>query len=227
MLHKELYRTTPLLMWLAIGIVAGCAPAAPGTRGSAASPATTPGSRPISLITPIDFFTPDQRRLSQHLGWQTGCFQVKYSGPETPIRCRVEVWREGKNDTDGSNLSSIGAGDNEISISVRDEAEVAGKPRSYRVTKVLTAGTGSSGGSMILTKPELGGWSTSVTQIYSPVELIPGQEIAVWALMHIKTNRRKERDSPSSKASIAEQAKEADWAIVLKVGLGPVPEKGP
>lgn len=199
-------------------VTSGCAPATPVTASASASPA----SRPISLITPVDFFSSDQKRLSQHLHWQTGCFQVKYAGPPARIRTRIRVVEKGKPDQSGGSSTSQ-AGDHELSISVREDE---GNPGSYRVTEVLSSGSGNSSGSMVLPRPKLGHWKTRVTKILHPEELVPGREIDVWALMQFKSDAPNSytESGYDSSLSIAEQIKKADWAIVLKVVIAPESE---
>lgn len=201
-------RTASLL--LVTALLAGCRPGAPGT------PIVSPSSRPVSMITPIEFYSPDQKRLSQHLGWQTGCFKVDYSGPPANILERLEVWRDGK--PVGNSGSSSGRAENaELSISVRDAGTT---PGTYLVTQVLSAGMGSSSTSGTHKRPELGSHITRVARLQSPVELQSGQEVAVWALILRKSNPQSSHTDLTS-GSVGEQAASSDWALVLKVQLQP------
>ena len=201
-------RTASLL--LVTALLAGCRPGAPGT------PIVSPTSRPVSMITPVEFFSPDQKRLGQHLGWQTGCFKVDYSGPPANILERLEVWRDGKPDGN-SGSSSTRAESAELSVSVRDAGTT---PNTFLVTQVLSSATGSSTSSGSHTRPNLGTWSTTIAKIQGPVELLPGQEVAVWALMLRKSNPKSDLNDRTS-GPVAEQAAASDWAVVLKVQLQP------
>ena len=168
------------------------------------------------MITPVEFFSPEQKRLGQHLGWQTGCFKVDYSGPPANILERLEVWRDGKPDGN-SGSSSTRAENAELSVSVRDAGTT---PNTFLVTQVLSSATGSFSTAGTHTRPELGSHSTRVARLPGSVELQPGQEVAVWALILRKSNPKSDLSDRTS-GPIAEQAAASDWALVLKVQLQP------
>lgn len=201
-------RTASLL--LVTALFAGCGPAGPGPK------IVSPPSRPVSMITPIEFFSPEQKRLGQHLNWNVGCFKVDYSGPAAKLQQRLEVWKNGKPDGN-SGSSSLAAGNAELSISAR---ESGGTPGTLFVTQVLSKDGGSSSTAGGYTRPELGSYSTSIARIQGPVDLQPGQETAVWALIIRKTNPKSEFNS-STATPVAEQAAKSDWALVLNVKLEP------
>lgn len=191
--------------------ISGCDLSKPGI------PTVSPPSRPVSLITPIEFFSPEQKRLSQHLNWSTGCFKVEYAGPKAWLGTSLQVWTDGKPPALDGNFATIEAGVNEVSVSVRDDTAV---PRGVRVVQVLSSKSSFSSSRSTLTQPDLKGWSTRSAAIEGATELRRGEEVAVWALMLFKSQPGKD-DYQKPGESVMDQVKRSDWAIVLKVALDP------
>lgn len=203
-------------MWAVVVTLAsislsGCDPSKPGI------PAVSPRSRPVSLITPIEFFSPDQKRLSQHLNWNTGCFKVEYAGPKAWLGTSVQVWTGGKPPEREGGFATTEAGVNEVSISIRDDTAV---PGGVRVVQVLSSKSSFSSSRSTLTQPDLKGWSSRVAKIEGATELKRGEDVAVWALMLFKNKPGKD-DYQKPGESVIDQVKRSDWAIVLKVALDP------
>ena len=215
MRHSKVYPMLQLLASLVLISFAGCHPS---TSGVSSSPVASPTSRPISLISPVEFFSPEQKRLSQHLNWTTGCFQIDYSGPQAWLGSKLEIWEHGKIEPRGGSFSTSRAESGEISISAHQEVS---PPYAWRVTRVNSSRTSSSSTSGTpYSSPKLERSGTRVALIKAPLELKPGEEVAVWALMLFQTDI-KGHDNYHPEKSVAEQAKDADWALVLKVALAP------
>jgi hypothetical protein len=199
-----------LKIGLCLVFLVGCKPTSPVT------PKVSPTiSRPVSLISPVEFFPPEQKRLSQHLGWAVGCFKLEYAGPKAMLTSRLEVWTQGRPEVHGGSSGKVAAETGEVSIAVRDEGS-----SNYKVTSVLSGGSGSASSSGSYVRPSLGSWSTRVAQLDKPTELKPGEEIPVWALMLFKSNPGiGEAHNPNE--SIFDQVKRSSWSLVLKVGIEP------
>lgn len=200
------------VLWIA----GGCNPA---THGPEANPSSTPGTTtPISNITPIDFFSPEQKRLSQHLNWHTGCFKIESINQKGTIRYQLELWRQGIL-TERSAAFGIGSTtttipeQGELSIAISDEQT------RFRVTHAFyLGGTGGSSEPRFFNKPNLENSSTSVVQIRSKLELQRGKEVVPWAYMiHKSTGESQSNRNPDHQ--IIEQVRNSEWALVLKIGL--------
>lgn len=172
-------------------------------------------SRPVSLISPVEFFPPEQKRLAQHLNWYVGCFKVEYTGSAATLTSRLETWTQGRPEPRGGGSSSMEAGTGEVSISVQ---ETAGGNSNYQVKLVQSSDSGSSSSSGGYNRPDLKGWSTRVIKLPNPTELKPGEEIVVWALCLFKNDVQV---SSNANEPLFDVLKKSDWAIVLKVGLDP------
>ncbi len=197
-------------------IEGGCNPA---THGPAANPSSTPGTTtPISNISPIDFFSPEQKRLSQHLNWQTGCFKIESINQKGTISYRLELWKQGGL-TERS--AAVGIGSTTITIPEQGELSIAvsDEQTRFRVTQAFyLGGTGGSSGPSFFDKPTLENSSTSVVQIRGNVELQRGKEVVPWAYMiHKSTGESRSNRNPDHQ--IIEQVRNAKWALVLKIGL--------
>ncbi len=195
------------LLYFVIGFGAGCNPTAP-------APAVK-SSRPISLISPLEFFPPDQKRLAAHLNWHVGCFNFDYAGPTTQLTSRLETWTQGRPEPRGGVSTNMEAGTGEISISVQ-EWNVG---PNYQVKLVQSSGSGHMANGGSYARPKWGGWSTQIAKIQNPTELKLGEEIPVWALCLFKSGTDKRTGNSSE--TVFDQIKKSDWALVLKVGLNP------
>ena len=211
-------RLAVLLVLISVAVsVAGCNPATPPAR-PASTPAAAPGaSRPVSLISPVDFFPPEQKRLAAHLNWHTGCFKYEYSGPQAQLTSRLETWTQGRPEPRGGSTSSLQARMSEISISVQEQS---GKP-AYQVKMLQSSDSASAGGGGTYARPNFSSWSTRVVALRNPTELKPNEEIPVWALCLFKRDNGSGSNGSEQDEPLFDQIKKSDWALVLTVGLNP------
>lgn len=184
--------------------------AKPATSGTTASST----SRPVSLISPVEFFPPEQKRLASHLNWYVGCFKIEYAGPAANLSARLETWSQGRPEPRGGSSSSMEAGMGEVSISVQENT--GGQPH-YTVKLVQSSDSGSASSGGGYNRPDFQGWSTRIAKIQNPTELKPGEEMAVWALCLFKSGNS--TDARIANDSVFDQVKKSDWALVMKVGL--------
>jgi len=203
---------------LAVLFVTGCNPAVPNGPGPSANSSSAPGTHPVSFISPIDFFSPEQKRLSQHLNWQTGCFKIESTNQKGTIGYRLELWKQGAL-TERSATFGIGSTTStipelgELSIAVSDEQTQLRVSQAFHL-----GGTGGSSGPRFFDKPTLESASTSVVQIRSKLELQRGQDVIAWAYMiHKSTGESQSSRNPDQQ--IIDQVKTSEWALVLRVGL--------
>ncbi len=178
-----------------------------------------PGKPPEGAIrlSPSELFRGDLKRIEPHLGLTSGCFKVEFAGTDQWVRRRIEVWQNGK----ARHLSTSGQplkGPSEISISVREMDDPRGEVKKYLVTEAIEANT-SGAGRQVVDAPQFKNMHSTTYAGHDAVTIRQGDPpVAVWALVAYETQAG--GPLPGPKGSVEEAAKNADWALVLKVAPG-------
>jgi hypothetical protein len=190
-------------------------PPLPGASGQERKSDPAIGASPSSL------FPKDLARLEPHLGMETGCVGLapRFTGTAS-VRLTLERWQQGKVTEIGrldTKVSSLLA--HSVSISVR-EVERRGKSQ-YRITVVHSVSSDARAwgtrevGLWFLDPPAFEPKATGRKQLPEEVSITASGAVPVWALLYSSSG-----DIKGGKKTVAESAKEAEWAIVFKVGFG-------
>ncbi|MBN6189244.1 hypothetical protein JQN58_20545 [Aneurinibacillus sp. BA2021] len=193
-------------VWTVVGIclmsvfLAGCT----GTKAKGLPPEGT------MRISPSSLFEGETKKLEPHLGLIAGAVKVQYQGPKNMVGSKYEIWENGKLKK-SENILGVGFDTQrftkEFSVSLREEK---GESSGYAMTSVFSDRSGFSSAAVAIEGYRAAGWGPRALQ--EPIEVSDDKQPAVWGLIkgkgseYIRTNE-----------SIEEMAKDAEWALVVKI----------
>ena len=173
-------------------------------------------------ITPVELFPQELKRLEPHLELSGACFKVEYNGPELSVKIVVEIWKNGTLEGhSGGWMALKGPFTGELSVTAKNALDDEGNPGSRIVTAWGGPGTSQSTRATYPT-PDLKDRTTVFKKVERVTEIAIDQEIAVWGMLQGKAFRMIPIGSGriQIERSIAEVAKEAEYAIIWKLVPG-------
>lgn len=198
---KRLSLVTVMLLLLVSTLLIGCA-----------STTTDAPKESTINIKPSHLFQGDLERLQPHLGIIGGLVEVDFARANSAIHTKYEIWEKGKL-IESHNSFSIPVEEKfsgEVSVSLKTDVE---DPAMFEMcTGVYDKKV--FGGSNTTPLPRFSKeFSYMTNELHSEIQIPAGQEVAVWGLMAAEPNK------PLRTGDIEETAREADWALVLKIAV--------
>lgn len=169
----------------------------------------------VVSISPSKLLEGDMRRLNPHLGLKTGCVKIKYRGNKKRIATKYEIWEKGKlkNSFRTVGMSIDGQYEGELSVFLQDFIKENMERQSNMVmTTSFMYYTGSVSSTEFVRKFKFF-YTSRLEELVDTIKVRDDEEVAVWAYTAM--------DGSSNvffpKATIEDAAKDADWALVLKL----------
>lgn len=167
----------------------------------------------VMEISPSQLFQGDTKKLEPHLGWTAGAVKIKYGGSKEYLKISYEIWENGAlKQRSGAMATSIDSMfDGEVSVSLK-ELQPEGQTQKYNVNLVISEPNGYSRAAFTIDKFD-GNLIRGLSPMTWPkTEVVDAdKEVAVWGLMAANKFR--------TGNSIEEQAKNVDWAFVVKISI--------
>jgi hypothetical protein len=177
------------------------------------SGATVPAQEKVDQrairITPLQLFSGEAARLAPHLDLAGyGCVKFEFDGKKS-FGYQWEVWENGtKKPGSGGKLSPLTSG--ELSFSLREAFDSDGK-KKY---KAIMSQVGVTSTNLVPMPPQKDNCSSSHGQIMKELTFKDEQPIAIWGLVRPKAGEG------VSLFDLDKAAKEAEWALLLRVTFG-------
>lgn len=161
-------------------------------------------------ISPSRLFEGETKKLEPHLGLIAGAVKVQYQGPKNMVGSKYEIWENGKLKK-SENILGVGFDTQrftkEFSVSLREEK---GESPGYAMTSVFSDRSGFSSAATAIEGYRAAGWGPRALQ--EPIEVSDDKQPAVWGLI-----KGKGSEYVRTSESIEEMAKDAEWALVVKI----------
>jgi hypothetical protein len=150
----------------------------------------------------------------------SGCVRLDCGEPELFITLETERWQDGKKVATNKSTSRQ-SGLAEASISLKELPSLEGESR-YQIVTAVAGRSRSSAATTATDAPKAieNGSRTFFKKLESPVDLPESNPVAVWAFLLYKATNPYPPDSVKN-GTFEEAAKDAKWAVVLKVGWEP------